>query len=150
MQQRAALYVAEKSKTSGRSAAAAVSVTFGRQIQASWCVDCTADCHLASTFCKFCSTGVEMMNDVFRRHLSVQSVLVGEDWSAVCASKREEVGSNVFREGKRDGKGEALSLGYQSEVSILGPVGYGPTTLPLRHSDARMMAYVDFFVIIGC
>nr|PNR26331.1 hypothetical protein PHYPA_030906 [Physcomitrium patens] len=22
-----------------------------------------------------------------------------------------------------------------SEVSILGPVGYGPTTLPLRHSD---------------
>ncbi|KAH9287905.1 hypothetical protein KI387_032022, partial [Taxus chinensis] len=25
---------------------------------------------------------------------------------------------------------------YQSEVSILGPVGYGPTTLPLRHSDS--------------
>ncbi|KAF8084647.1 hypothetical protein N665_0708s0005 [Sinapis alba] len=24
---------------------------------------------------------------------------------------------------------------YQSQVSILGPVGYGPTTLPLRHSD---------------
>ena len=24
---------------------------------------------------------------------------------------------------------------YQSEVSILGPVGYGPTTLPLRYSD---------------
>ncbi|BBN15192.1 hypothetical protein MPTK1_6g17760 [Marchantia polymorpha subsp. ruderalis] len=23
----------------------------------------------------------------------------------------------------------------QSEVSILGPVGYRPTTLPLRHSD---------------
>ncbi|KAL1121479.1 hypothetical protein V6Z11_D01G235200 [Gossypium hirsutum] len=21
------------------------------------------------------------------------------------------------------------------QVSILGPVGYGPTTLPLRHSD---------------
>ena len=27
------------------------------------------------------------------------------------------------------------SLLYQSQVSILGPVGYGPTTLPLRHSD---------------
>ncbi|KAF8082150.1 hypothetical protein N665_0845s0008 [Sinapis alba] len=25
---------------------------------------------------------------------------------------------------------------YQSQVSILGPVGYGPTTLPLRHSDS--------------
>ncbi|BBN08861.1 hypothetical protein MPTK1_4g15060 [Marchantia polymorpha subsp. ruderalis] len=31
-----------------------------------------------------------------------------------------------------------LVSGYQSEVSILGPVGYGPTTLPLRHSD-RML-----------
>jgi hypothetical protein len=30
-----------------------------------------------------------------------------------------------------------MSLGYQSEVSILGPVGYGPTTLPLRHSDVQ-------------
>ncbi|KAG6730207.1 hypothetical protein I3842_01G068400 [Carya illinoinensis] len=27
------------------------------------------------------------------------------------------------------------SCEYQSQVSILGPVGYGPTTLPLRHSD---------------
>ena len=27
------------------------------------------------------------------------------------------------------------SLLYQSQVSILGPVGYGPTTLPLHHSD---------------
>ncbi|KAG2677110.1 hypothetical protein I3843_12G085600 [Carya illinoinensis] len=27
------------------------------------------------------------------------------------------------------------TLIYQSQVSILGPVGYGPTTLPLRHSD---------------
>ena len=27
------------------------------------------------------------------------------------------------------------SHSYQSQVSILGPVGYGPTTLPLRHSD---------------
>ncbi|KQK01935.1 hypothetical protein BRADI_3g59325v3 [Brachypodium distachyon] len=27
------------------------------------------------------------------------------------------------------------STNYQSQVSILGPVGYGPTTLPLRHSD---------------
>ena len=24
---------------------------------------------------------------------------------------------------------------YQSQVSILGPMGYGPTTLPLRHFD---------------
>ncbi|KAI3456948.1 hypothetical protein Pfo_013611, partial [Paulownia fortunei] len=29
----------------------------------------------------------------------------------------------------------ALNVNYQSQVSILGPVGYGPTTLPLRHSD---------------
>ncbi|KAK8342902.1 hypothetical protein V6Z12_A08G263500 [Gossypium hirsutum] len=27
---------------------------------------------------------------------------------------------------------------YQSQVSILGPVGYGPTTLPLRHSDYKL------------
>ena len=25
---------------------------------------------------------------------------------------------------------------YQSQVSFLGPVGYGPTTLPLSHSDS--------------
>ena len=30
---------------------------------------------------------------------------------------------------------EAFLWKYQSQVSILGPVGYGPTTLPLRHSD---------------
>ncbi|KAL4650435.1 hypothetical protein ACB092_01G088000 [Castanea dentata] len=29
----------------------------------------------------------------------------------------------------------SFPLFYQSQVSILGPVGYGPTTLPLRHSD---------------
>ena len=28
-----------------------------------------------------------------------------------------------------------IQIQYQSQVSILGPVGYGPTTLPLRHSD---------------
>nr|PNR26330.1 hypothetical protein PHYPA_030905 [Physcomitrium patens] len=28
-----------------------------------------------------------------------------------------------------------IKQAVQSEVSILGPVGYGPTTLPLRHSD---------------
>ncbi|KAG2616637.1 hypothetical protein PVAP13_3NG249085 [Panicum virgatum] len=28
----------------------------------------------------------------------------------------------------------------QSQVSILGPVGYGPTTLPLRHSDLLCLA----------
>ena len=34
---------------------------------------------------------------------------------------------------------------YHSQVSILGPVGYGPTTLPLRHSDLleRRMSYCD-------
>jgi hypothetical protein len=37
---------------------------------------------------------------------------------------------------------EAQSLIYQSEVSILGPVGCGPTTLPLRHSDANEEAGV--------
>jgi hypothetical protein len=31
--------------------------------------------------------------------------------------------------------GPEATLLYQSQVSILGPVGYGPTTLPLRHSD---------------
>ncbi len=40
-----------------------------------------------------------------------------------------------YRHGTKSGW-EACSLHYQSEVSILGPVGYGPTTLPLRHSDA--------------
>ena len=34
---------------------------------------------------------------------------------------------------------------YQSQVSILGPVGYGPTTLPLRHSD---FVYQDPYFII--
>ncbi|TYH32258.1 hypothetical protein ES288_A01G238400v1 [Gossypium darwinii] len=28
-----------------------------------------------------------------------------------------------------------LSQNYQSQVLILGPMGYGPVTLPLRHSD---------------
>ena len=34
---------------------------------------------------------------------------------------------------------------YPSQVSILGPVGYGPTTLPLRHSDLleKRMSYCD-------
>nr|GEZ41496.1 hypothetical protein [Tanacetum cinerariifolium] len=27
------------------------------------------------------------------------------------------------------------NIWYQSQVTILGPVGYGPTTLPLRHSN---------------
>ncbi|KAG2700588.1 hypothetical protein I3843_06G006000 [Carya illinoinensis] len=31
---------------------------------------------------------------------------------------------------------EIVKKTYQSQVSILGPVGYGPTTLPLRHSDS--------------
>ena len=36
------------------------------------------------------------------------------------------------RREKKAGKPTGI---YQSQVSILGPVGYGPTTLPLRHSD---------------
>ena len=34
---------------------------------------------------------------------------------------------------------------YQSKVSILGPVGYGPTRLPLRHSNLleKKMNYCD-------
>ena len=34
---------------------------------------------------------------------------------------------------------------YYRQVSILGPVGYGQTTLPLRHSDLleRSMTYCD-------
>ena len=36
---------------------------------------------------------------------------------------------------KNSGLGSFSLAFYQSQVSILGPVGYGPTTLPLRHSD---------------
>jgi hypothetical protein len=42
------------------------------------------------------------------------------------------------RNWKKKGTEKNLKKGkkiYQSQVSILGPVGYGPTTLPLRHSD---------------
>ena len=53
-----------------------------------------------------------------------------------------EEGNRRLREGKKGGKkggkkktSEAHMKNYQSQVSILGPVGYGPTTLPLRHSD---------------
>ena len=35
--------------------------------------------------------------------------------------------------GKKKKKRKWKPLFYQSQVSILGPVGYGPTTLPLRH-----------------
>jgi len=31
---------------------------------------------------------------------------------------------------------------YQSLVSIQGPVGYGPTTLPLRHSDFWYLYFI--------
>jgi len=31
---------------------------------------------------------------------------------------------------------------YQSQVSILGPVGYGPTTLPLRPFDEQVIILV--------
>ena len=38
-----------------------------------------------------------------------------------------------------------ILLLYQSQVSILGHVGYGPTTLLLRHSNLleRRMSYCD-------
>ena len=35
----------------------------------------------------------------------------------------------------------SFSLLYQSLVSIQGPVGYGPTTLPLRHSDLMVFTF---------
>lgn len=35
---------------------------------------------------------------------------------------------------------------YQSQVSILGPVGYGPTTLPLRHFDFDVLEVIDVFM----
>ena len=31
--------------------------------------------------------------------------------------------------------GNVIYCWYQGQVSIMGPVGYGPTMLPLRHSD---------------
>ncbi|KAL4594887.1 hypothetical protein ACB092_12G051700 [Castanea dentata] len=34
----------------------------------------------------------------------------------------------------------------QSQVSILGPVGYGPTTLPLRHSD--LLIYLSIIIYL--
>ena len=43
-------------------------------------------------------------------------------------------------------------MGYWSEVSILGPVGYGPTTLTLRHSDVdegRRRRIVNTSMAIG-
>ncbi len=54
---------------------------------------------------------------------------------------------------------KACTLYYQSEVSILGPVGYGPTTLPLRHSDVDVrfpictlfiIKYLSLFFTIPC
>ena len=42
----------------------------------------------------------------------------------------------------------AQLLCYQSEVSILGPVGYGPTTLPLRHSDFLILKGASFITIL--
>ncbi|KAG2616632.1 hypothetical protein PVAP13_3NG249020 [Panicum virgatum] len=35
---------------------------------------------------------------------------------------------------------QAIHRQVLSQVSILGPVGYGPTTLPLRHSDILCLA----------
>jgi hypothetical protein len=46
---------------------------------------------------------------------------------------------------KKKGIGKLVSLVYQSQVSILGPVGYGPTTLPLRHSDVAALSSDNLF-----
>ncbi len=46
---------------------------------------------------------------------------------------------------KKTSRKEACTLYYQSEVSILGPVGYGPTTLPLRHSD--IVVDIEIFIL---
>ncbi len=43
------------------------------------------------------------------------------------------------------GNGKLVTLDYQSQVSILGPVGYGPTTLPLRHSDVATLSSDSLF-----
>ena len=43
--------------------------------------------------------------------------------------------NNINEREKKEEKKINGSHSYQSQVSILGPVGYGPTTLPLCHSD---------------
>ena len=37
---------------------------------------------------------------------------------------------------------------YQSQVSILGLVGYGPTTFPLRHSDLNGDSYIYIYLSV--
>ena len=37
---------------------------------------------------------------------------------------------------------EAFTEIYQSQISILGPIGYGPTTLPLRHFDLVLIFHL--------
>ncbi|KAK8999497.1 hypothetical protein V6N11_070659 [Hibiscus sabdariffa] len=52
----------------------------------------------------------------------------------------------------REGLGLSSSsaqYGY-SQVSILGPVGYGPTTLPLRHSDSLVRTCLTVEKVQGC
>lgn len=52
-------------------------------------------------------------------------------------------------EGKKKLVGKLLSY-YQSQVSILGPVGYGPTTLPLRHSDCwEINETINIYTIVS-
>jgi hypothetical protein len=52
---------------------------------------------------------------------------------------------------EQKGLASEATLLYQSQVSILGPVGYGPTTLPLRHSDLLICLvtfnYIVFYLI---
>jgi hypothetical protein len=54
-------------------------------------------------------------------------------FSCSISSQNLSTGNKKVREKKL--LGPEATLLYQSQVSILGPVGYGPTTLPLRHSD---------------
>ena len=42
----------------------------------------------------------------------------------------------------------SFSLLYQSLVSIQGPVGYGPTTLPLRHSDLMVFIFGKLYIYL--
>ena len=51
----------------------------------------------------------------------------------------KSLNQKIIRQGRRK------LLIYQSQVSILGPVGYGPTTLPLRHSDLLIRIAISLF-----
>jgi hypothetical protein len=78
-----------------------------------------------------------------------------------CGYRNKKIGDEVIGvkrmvvlESKKDLKSGGirgkLLLYYQSQVSILGPVGYGPTTLPLRHSDLLMsLGYNNYLALFN-